>query len=384
MKHKKICIITPYYPTRDNPTIYTFVDQLACSMADDGNEILVICPQSYYDAIRYNNERTIEKRTINNNRIIVYRPLMMSYGKKKLPYFNSMTLTYSSFRRSVERVLISKGKNVDYLYGHFLSPAGLCVAELGKKYLIPSFCAFGESSLWSIDYTSIERIKEKLALLNGIIAVSSYNREILLENSLYDSERIEVIPNGCNSKLFFPRDKDESRDILKLPKDVMIGIFVGKFDERKGSERVDAATNGIEKLKMMYIGSGKRIPKGDNIIFCGKIDHDKLPIYLSASDFFILPTKAEGCCNAIIEAMFCGLPIISSSGKYNDDILTTGNSIRIDPENISQMKCAVKKLLNNRTLREQMSLNSIRQAKQLRIDIRARRIIKFMEKYSDK
>ena len=110
--------------------------------------------------------------------------------------------------------------------------------------------------------------------------------------------------------------------------------------------------------------------------------HEEIPKYLSAADFFILPTQAEGCCNAIIEAMACGLPIISSDRDFNDDILNDECSIRVNPDNIEQIRNAVKKVVDDNQLREMMSKASLKKVKILELRQRARNIMDYME-YED-
>ena len=69
-----------------------------------------------------------------------------------------------------------------------------------------------------------------------------------------------------------------------------------------------------------------------NILYCGKLQHECIPELLCAADFFILPTKAEGCCNAIIAAMACGLPILCSDVCDNPSIVKGGiNGDLFDP-----------------------------------------------------
>ena len=92
-----------------------------------------------------------------------------------------------------------------------------------------------------------------------------------------------------------------------------------------------------------------------------------------------MPTLAEGCCNAIVEAMACGLPIISSNLSFNDDVLEDAFSIRIDPKNVKEIKEAILKLFNDKELRESMSKKAIEKAKTLTINQRAKNIIAFME-----
>lgn len=107
--------------------------------------------------------------------------------------------------------------------------------------------------------------------------------------------------------------------------------FVGHFNERKGSLRLSEALKEIKDIKSIFIGRGPEVPDCPGILYCGSVKHNKVPEYLNASDVFVLPTLTEGCCNAIIEAMARGLPIVSSNLTCNDGILNESNSIRINP-----------------------------------------------------
>ena len=126
------------------------------------------------------------------------------------------------------------------------------------------------------------------------------------------------------------------------------------------------------------MGKGDIKPDCKNILFCGSVPNDELHLYLNAADIFVLPTKGEGCCNAIIEALACGLPIISSDSPYNDDILNNDNSIRIDVDNVVQIAEAIERLRNDSKLRNKLASGAVASAKALDIDARAENILKFM------
>ena len=118
--------------------------------------------------------------------------------------------------------------------------------------------------------------------------------------------------------------------------------------------------------------------ESENILFKGNCEHSKIPELLSSADMFVLPTMDEGCCNAIIEALACGLPVISSNGEFNDELLDDNVSIRVDPLDIQQIRKAIIKLSNDPELRQKMSSETIKKAKNFDINIRAKRIIDWM------
>ena len=195
-------------------------------------------------------------------------------------------------------------------------------------------------------------------------------------------KNIKVFPNSIDTSVFYPRNKDQMREKLGFPKDAYIIAFVGRLLPVKGPDRLSAAIEEITENKpySFYLGEGPLKPTCGNILFCNTVQHNQAAEYLSAADVFVLPTLAEGCCNAIVEAMACGLPIISSALPFNDDILTDKNSIRVDPMNIKEIADAIVKLRDDEIMRENMSKASLATVQQLTIDNRAKGIISFMNK----
>lgn len=124
---------------------------------------------------------------------------------------------------------------------------------------------------------------------------------------------------------------------------------------------------------------GSLKPTCRNILFMGTLPHDRIGEYLSMADVFVLPTLAEGCCNAIIEAMACGLPVISSNLPFNDDTLDETNSIRIDPNDIEAIKSAINTLFADKELREKLAQGALETASKLKIENRTKNIIAFIE-----
>lgn len=70
---------------------------------------------------------------------------------------------------------------------------------------------------------------------------------------------------------------------------------------------------------------------------------------------FCLPTLNEGCSNAIVEAIACGLPIISSNLPFNDDILDSSNALLVNPESVDDIASAIKQLMDNSDLKTKVS-----------------------------
>lgn len=376
---KIICVIADGYPYGDSNHC-VFVRDLVVEMADLGRKCVVIAPQ----IIGFNQNlpyKWIDK-TKNGEEINVYFPRYYSFSSK--PGF--MTLTMHNHKKAVTDVLDKEKIKPDVMYGHFIYLSGLSAISIAKKYGIKSFIACGENSNRLLTgskpyWTGLKfhNWKKKLQFVNGVISVSSENKNLLINNGFFDRNTpMSVIPNAVNTNVFKPYDKYKIRKELGLKKDDFIVVFVGAFIERKGPQRVDEAIKECEGIKSIFIGKGNFTPHSD-CIYCGSVKHESIPYYLNAADVFVLPTTGEGCCNAILEAICCGLPIISSNGNYNDDILDDEYSFRVNPLSVNEIKKAILNLYNDRDLCNQMSIMARRKAANFSLKNRAESILSFLD-----
>ena len=152
----------------------------------------------------------------------------------------------------------------------------------------------------------------------------------------------------------------------------------GLEDNQKGIDKLNSALKNCDDVYSVFLGDGGLKPDCDNILFCGKVNNNQVALYLNAADAFVLPTKGEGCCNAIIEALACGLPVISSDLAFNDDVLNEKNSIRINVEDEYQIADAINKLKEDTKQREMLVQGSVDSSKSLSISERAKHILEFM------
>ena len=379
---ESICIIANKYPNNIEPTALVFVQQLVWSLADLGITCKVICPL----AVNINPEyfkvpyKTIEI-TEKGNKVEVFFPKYIGVGQAyKILKWRPAKFTTNSFTKAVLKV-VKEFESLPYaFYGHFVTPAGIAAARIGKKYKKPSYLAYGESTTWSIDNFGKENVKQELSSLSGVISVSSRNKKMLIEQIEMEENKIKVFPNGYRAERFFRYDKSEARRKMGFPDDKFIVGFCGSFDERKGILRLEKAVEQLDNIYMVAAGKGKMVPSSSKCIFAQAVNNEDLPYFYSSLDIFVLPTRNEGCCNAIIEAMACGCPIISSDKSFNYDILDKSNAILIDPDNIDEIIKAIEMLKNNKELRESMIKNSLIKAEKLTLCERAKAISEYIFK----
>ena len=371
-----ICVISHSYPT--SKTIdFVFVDQLCRQFADKGHQVTVIAPQSITKClfrgipiVKYHTEII----TAHGNAITLLRPTWLSMGNK-LTF-----LVKDSFKKAVMRTLRRERLMPDVIYGHFWAQA-IVAMPYAKENNIPLFAVAGEGVLDTHRKMTQEAIEDVKNTVRGVICVSSKSKKESIDAGFADENQCVVIPNAIDDSLFYPRDRHQMRLKHGFNNDDFIVAFVGQFNGRKGVHRLSEALSRLNnpKIKAMFMGRGAERPTYKHTILEGTVNHDELPEYLSAADVFVLPTVNEGCCNAIIEAMACRLPILSSDRDFNHDVLNKNNSILFNPYDIPAIAAAIKQVYEDSDLCQRLSVGAINTAKGLVISARADRILNFIK-----
>ena len=368
----KILIFSPGYPD-SRKSEYPFVKQLVDEWAEQGHHCTVIATYSITKNRRFCKFRT-EISHKNGGKVTILRPNILTFSNIR---FLGLNLTSIAHKRGVLRAIGTIKEKQDFVYAHFWQ-SGADAFLYSKHNNIPLFVASGESNIECL-FNGSDR--SFLPFVKGVICVSSKNREESVSLGLADNGKCRVFPNAINPGLFKKMDKKECREKLGLRQEDFIVVFVGAFKESKGPDRVSNALNMIsgKPVYSIFIGSGGITPTANNMLFNGRLLHTEIPVYLNAADIFVLPTLAEGCCNAIVEAMACGLPIISSNLPFNWDILNSENSIMIDPNNVDEISQAIVTLRDCPEKRHSMAEASLRTVENLTIEKRASDILEYIK-----
>src|SRR5439155_2781011 len=144
-----------------------------------------------------------------------------------------------------------------------------------------------------------------------------------------------VIPNAVDRELFRLGDRNAARAALGIAAGGRLIVCVGMLVQGKGQHLLLRALARLRlrhpDLRLALVGGPAHEPGylrsrqkmvaelalGDAVHMTGSQSPQQVVQWLQAADLFALPTFDEGCCNAVLEAMACGLPVVTTPAGDN-------------------------------------------------------------------
>ena len=369
------------YPSEMRPAHQVFVRALLLELVSLGVDVTVIAPEPLWNLARSRTGFRLPPVLEERDGLKIHRPRYLTFSNIALP-FGGTTLRWG-VNAYVAAVLDEVQKltgSFELCLGHFLYPHGSAASQVAIKLEVPVVVSLGESSFGRYE-TTYDRHEIGLLLnqFSGVISNSVQIKEHCVQHYGLSGNNVRVYPNGVDEHRFFPWTRQLARQYCGLPPDRPIVVFTGQFIERKGPLRVLEAIKSRPEIGAVFLGYGPQVPQGPQVLFQGEVPHEDVPIWLSAADVFVLPTLNEGCSNAILEALFCGLPIVSSDLAFNHDILDDQAAVLVDPQDVQAITQEIFALIDSPERRLAMSQAALQRSKSFRLADRARNVLAFLQ-----
>lgn len=191
-----------------------------------------------------------------------------------------------------------------------------------------------------------------------VVALSSSLRR--LAKAKLPQKRIEVIPNGVESDLFYPcKDDGDDHDRHRF-------ITVSRLVNRKGIDLVLRALAELrdDSIELLIVGTGNyeralkrqvsKLGLEKTVRFHGYCPREELPDLYNRASAFILPSRTESFGMVFAEAMACGLPVIGTNTGGIVDLVADDCGILVDSDDVEQIKRAIIRIKRSEALRRSM------------------------------
>lgn len=224
--------------------------------------------------------------------------------------------------------------------------------------------------------SAYERILSRLTIAsarraNHIATLSEYSKKDIIKFCQISEDRISVIPLAADRR-FSPLADHQKLDFLKtkygIDRDYL--LFVGRTeDPRKNLPTLIDAFLTVSKTAQLQeqlviagrhgtpttilINKVKLVNREKDILFPGVIDDDDLPSLLAGAKVFIYVSNFEGFGLPVLEAMACGVPVITSNTTSLPEV--AGNAaIKVTPGSIYELAAAITRILKDSALQNQL------------------------------
>ncbi|WP_095011903.1 glycosyltransferase [Tsuneonella mangrovi] len=357
----RILSLSTLYPNAANQRFGTFVARSLEALAKrEGWQVTVINPIGV-PPLALGRYRALKAAAIDGAErgVAVHRPTFPLIPKVGGP-FNPQLIA--------RRVLplarrLHAAAPFDLVDAQFFYPDGPTAAEIASELGLPlSIKARGaDIHHWGTQGSPRRQMLAAGAQAAGLLAVCVPLAEDMAAIGL-PREKIALHYTGLDRDRFRPLQHEQLRKQLgerlgiALPASGPLLATVGALIPRKGQALVIEALAGLPAdAHLMLVGKGedeaalrtlaKQLGLETRVHFLGLLDHDLLPLVLSAADAMVLPSASEGLANAWVEALACGTPLVITDAGGAREVVTGPAAGVIVARNAPAIAAGIRNLL---------------------------------------
>lgn len=277
------------------------------------------------------------------------------------------------FTAGLNRMRSTEGVAYDLVHSHYWL-SGLVGRSVARAWRVPHVIVFHtlgklKNRVFGVPVEPESRLRAERDLCadaKRIIATTEAEKSALVELYGAPGERVAVIPCGVDLTGFQPVNRGDARHLLGVPRDDPLVLYVGRFDPVKGLEDLLTAmalVRGDRPVKLMVVGGdgdaaaearsirelSARLGVRDRVTFAGRVSHEELPVYYSASDVLAVPSHYESFGLVALEALACGTPIVATPVGAMSALLADGRGgLLVAPRDPAGLAEGIRQVLESR------------------------------------
>jgi len=271
--------------------------------------------------------------------------------------FDSVHGIYQVFRLAA---FLRRGRfQIMHAHDLYANVLGIPAAAIARVPVIIS----SQRDLGHLDlYKSRRRIwlRRLQKLSTAVLTNANAVREAVLAENQFAPDKVRVIHNGVDLGKFAQRLQDRSWLAPAGSKEQWIVLVGNMHGDVKGHTVLIAAAESVVRefpgVRFLFAGDGQRrkdfedqvagLGLAKHFLFLGR--RDDVPRILACCDIGVLPSKAEGLPNAVLEYLAAGLPTVASRVGGNAEIIEDGKTgLLVPSEDPSALAEAILRLLRN-------------------------------------
>lgn len=331
------------------------------------------------------------EETIGGVRIF-REPVIGRMGLQTASIISMLSFPVVAIRRGLR---LAAEKSYSLIHTHFAIPSGPAGYVLSKKLRLPNVLSvyggdiYDPSKKYSPHRHPILKavVKRVLNQADTIVPESHDLRDRTI--AVYGTTKpVQCIPLG----FVFPQYQKACRAHLRLHEDRLYAIAVSRLVARKSYPDLLRAfcLANVDNLELIIAGDGPEEPAlrkltqelhiQNKVHFVGHVSEAQKYQYLSCADFFILASLHEGFGIVFQEAMFCGLPIITTDcGGQIDFLKQNENALLAPAQDPETLAVCILTMCREQGLRQTMAANNLRAIEKHSIEIVARQYVELFE-----
>jgi glycosyltransferase involved in cell wall biosynthesis len=208
-----------------------------------------------------------------------------------------------------------------------------------------------------------------------IITVSQSSKNDIVYYYHIDPNKVSVIDEAPRDE-FRVLDRDKCRELIAKKYGIVDPylLYVGRINARKNLVRLVEAFSRLRRQgarhKLVIVGKqdwhGERVLEKvkelelvNEVVFTGYVEWDDVPAFYNAADLFVFPSICEGFGAPIVEAMACGVPVVTSSGSALEEV-AGGAAVLADPFSVDSINNAIETVLADCELAQSLSQKGLK------------------------
>jgi protein O-GlcNAc transferase len=162
------------------------------------------------------------------------------------------------------------------------------------------------------------------------IGVSDWITKKIQKDAILWNNTVQTIYNGIDSRIFFPKEKKESRMRLGLPFEKKIIISIAGSGGKSNAKWLQYVNEIVKRYKnnpdYMFVTLGNFSSRkiSENLLEVGYVSSDLVAEYFSAADLFLYPTIMDSFGLVIAESLACGCPVVTFDTGWTSEIVRQG------------------------------------------------------------